>query len=132
MPKTYCTYRIKIANQERVQVEKWNSLHQPLGDPSGAFRYMEKLDELTPLLSSALNNELNDSSRVRTLGETLFDILFDDVLRQDFVGFYEQVVHRDRQLLRIELAIDEQVMPEVAALPWEFMCLPERANLTEK
>jgi formylglycine-generating enzyme required for sulfatase activity len=129
MPKTYCTYRIKVASRERVQVEKWNSQHQPLGDPSGAFRYVEKLDELTPLLSSALNNELNDSSQVRTLGETLFDILFDDVLRQDFVGFYEQVVHRDKQLLRIELVIDEQGLPAVAALPWEFMCLPERANL---
>jgi formylglycine-generating enzyme required for sulfatase activity len=129
MPKTYCTYRIKVANRERVQVEKWNSLHQSLGEPSGAFRYLEKLDELTPQLSSASNNELNDSGRVRTLGETLFDILFDDVLRQDFVGFYEQVVHRDKQLLRIELVIDEKGMPEVAALPWEFMCLPERANL---
>jgi len=129
MPKTYCTYRIKVANQERVQVEKWNSLHQPLGEPSGAFRYLAKLDELSPLLSSALNNELNDSNRVRTLGETLFDILFDDVLRQDFVNFYEQVVHRDRQLLRLELVIDEQGMPEVAALPWEFLCSPERANL---
>jgi hypothetical protein len=129
MSKTYCTYRIKVANQERVQVEKWNSLHQPLGEPSGVFRYVQKLDELTPLLSSALNNELNDSSRVRALGETLFDILFDDVLRQDFVSFYEQVIHRDKQLLRIELVIDEQGMPEVAALPWEFMCLPERASL---
>ena len=129
MPKTYCTYRIKVANRERVQVEKWNSLHQSLGDPSGAFRYLEKLDELTPQLSSASNNELNDSIRVRTLGETLFDILFDDVLWQDFVGFYEQVVHQDKQLLRIELVIDEKGMPEVAALPWEFMCLPERANL---
>ncbi len=129
MTKTYSTYRIQVANRERVQIEKWNSLHQSLGDPSGVFRYLEKLDELTPLLSSVLNNELNDSSQVRTLGETLFDILFDDVLRQDFVGFYEQVVHRDRQLLRIELVIDEQGMPEVAALPWEFMCVPERANL---
>jgi hypothetical protein len=43
--------------------------------------------------------------------------------------FYEQVVHQDRQFLRIELVIDEQEMPEVAALPWEFLCLPERANL---
>ena len=129
MSKTYCTYRIKVANRERVEVEKWNSLHQSLGEPSGVFRYGQKLGELTPLLSSALNNELNDSSRVRALGETLFDILFDDVLRQDFVSFYEQVIHRDKQLLRIELVIDEQGMPEVAALPWEFMCLPERANL---
>lgn len=129
MPKTYSTYRIQIANRERVQVEKWNSLHQSLGDPSGVFRYLEKLDVLAPLVSRALNNELNDSNQVRTLGETLFDILFDDVLRQDFVGFYEQIVHRDRQLLRIELVIDEQRMPEMAALPWEFLCLPQEANL---
>jgi formylglycine-generating enzyme required for sulfatase activity len=129
MPKTYCTYRITIANHERVQVEKWNSLHQPLGDPSGAFRYLEKLNELAPLLTRASNNELNSSNEVKCLGEILFDILFDDGLCRDFVGFYQQVVHQNRQLLRIELVIDEQRMPEVAALPWEFMCLPERANL---
>ena len=129
MPKTYFTYRITIANRERVQVEKWNSLHQPLGDPSGVFRYLDKLNELAPLLTRASNNELNSSNDVRRLGETLFDILFDDGLCRDFVGFYEQVVHQDTQLLRIELVIDEQGMPEVAALPWEFLCLPERANL---
>lgn len=129
MPKTYCTYRITIANRERVQVEKWNSLHQSLGDPSGALRYLEKQNELAPLLIRASNDELNSSNEVKHLGEILFDILFDDGLCRDFVGFYEQVVHQSRQLLRIELVIDEQGMPEVAALPWEFLCLPERANL---
>ncbi|WP_202895356.1 CHAT domain-containing protein [Iningainema tapete] len=63
------------------------------------------------------------------LGEALFDMLFDDVLLHDFVVFYNEVVQAKQQLLRVELDIDERIMPEVAALPWEFMCVPQRANL---
>ncbi|CBN55057.1 MULTISPECIES: tetratricopeptide repeat protein [Kamptonema] len=129
MAKTYYTYRLRVANRDRVQVEKWDAQHQDKGQPSGALRYQEKLPEIAPLLQAAKNNELNDSSLVRSLGEALFDVLFDDVLRQDFVNFYYQVVQQEKQLLRVELDIDEQGMPEIAALPWEFMCVPARANL---
>jgi hypothetical protein len=134
MTKAYYTYRIHVANNERVQVEKTNPQHQSLGDPSGIFRYQEKIAEAQPILEIARNNvenELNDSTKTRALGEALFEILFDDVLRQDFVNFYFQVVQQEKQLLRVELDIDEQGMPEVAALPWEFMCLPQKANLGE-
>jgi hypothetical protein len=72
---------------------------------------------------------INDSSQTRLLGEILFDVLFDDGLRPDFVSFYHQVVQQEKQLLRVELDIDEQGMPDLAALPWEFLCLPARANL---
>jgi hypothetical protein len=129
MAKTYSTYHIRVANRDRVQVEKWDAQHQDQGQPSGAFRYKEKLVEIAPLLQAASNNELNDSSLTRALGEALFDVLFDDLLRQDFVNFYYQVVQQEKQLLRVELDIDEQGMPEIAALPWEFMCVPARANL---
>ncbi|MCL1474881.1 CHAT domain-containing protein [Argonema antarcticum] len=129
MAKTYYTYRIRVANRDRVQVEKWDAQHQDKGQPRGALRYQEKLPEIAPLLEAAKNNELNDSNLVRSLGEALFDVLFDDVLRQDFVNFYYQVVQQEKQLLRVELDIDEQGMPEIAALPWEFMCVPARANL---
>lgn len=129
MGKTYCTYRIRVANRDRIQVEKWDSQHQDRGQPSGAFQYQQKLPEIAPLLQTVRNNELNDSTLARSLGEALFDVLFDDVLRQDFVNFYYQVVQQEKQLLRVELDIDEQAMPEIAALPWEFMCVPARANL---
>jgi hypothetical protein len=43
MAKTYYTYRIRVANRDRVQVEKWDAQHQDQGQPSGAFRYQEKL-----------------------------------------------------------------------------------------
>lgn len=125
----YYTYRIRVTNHDRVQVEKWDAQHQDKGQPSGAFRYQQNLAEIAPRLQAARNNELNDSTVVRSLGEALFDVLFDDVLRQDFVNFYNEVVHQKKQLLRVELDIDEQGMPEIAALPWEFMCVPARANL---
>lgn len=130
MPKAYYTYQISVANREIVQVEKWDSQNQLLGQPCGRFRYQNQLtEEINELLQITCKNELNDSSKSRLLGEVLFDALFDDVLRQDFVNFYYDVVQQKKQLLRIELDIDEQSMPEVAALPWEFMCLPQRANL---
>jgi len=126
---TYYNYRICVVNRDRVQVEKWNTQHQDSGQPSGVFRYEEKLEEITPLLQIVRENNLNDPGKARALGEALFDVLFDDVLRQDFFKFYHQVVQQEKQLLRVELDIDERRMPEVAALPWEFLCLPVQANL---
>ncbi|BDA68824.1 hypothetical protein CAL7716_029900 [Calothrix sp. PCC 7716] len=130
MSKVYYTYRIRVANDKHVQVEKWDSQHQSLGQPSGKFRYHDCLTpEIQQLLNLTCKNELNDSDKARLLGEALFNCLFDEVLRQDFVNFYYDIVQQKKQLLRIELDIDEQNMPEVAALPWEFMCLPQSANL---
>ena len=129
MTKAYWTYRIRVANYERVQVQKWNDKHEPFGEPSGIFRYQDKLAEITPMLATARNDELQSPSQTRAIGEVLFDILFDDVLLHDFVSFYHRVVQQEKQLLRVELDIDEQTMPEIAALPWEFMCVPARANL---
>ena len=129
MTKAYWNYRIFVANYERVQVQKYNNKHQSLGEPSGIFRYQDKLAEITPMLASARNNELQNPSQTRAIGEVLFEILFEDRMLQDFVDFYHLVVQQEKQLLRVELDINEQGMPEIAALPWEFMCVPERANL---
>ncbi len=129
MPKTYYTYRIRLSNYDRVQIEKRDSQHQSLGEPAGALRYQEKLPELTPLLQLVKDGAINDSRQTRLLGEILFDVLFDDGLRPDFVSFYHQVVQQEKQLLRVELDIDELGMPDLAALPWEFLSLPIRANL---
>lgn len=132
MAKTYYTFRIRLANDELVRVEKWDDRHQSKGEPSRPFRYKEKLQQITPLLQTVLTDELNNSKQARALGEALFEAIFDDVLCQEFVNFYQEAVRDKKQLLRIELDIDEQTMPEVAALPWEFMCLPSSANLGER
>ncbi|MFM9264932.1 hypothetical protein [Tychonema sp. BBK16] len=33
MAKTYSTYHIRVANRDRVQVEKWDAQHQDQGQP---------------------------------------------------------------------------------------------------
>lgn len=129
MNKNYYTYRIQLSNYERVQVNQLDAQQQSLGQPSGAFRYNEKLTDLKPLLELMAEGAVNDSGQTRLLGETLFNVLFDDGLRPDFVTFYNQRVQQEGQLLRVELDIDEQAMPDIAALPWEFLCLPTKANL---
>jgi hypothetical protein len=125
----YYTYRIRLANRDRVQVEKLNPQKQSVGQPSGAFGYKNgRKTEIDQWLTQAKTNQLNDSQTVRELGEALFEALFEPALRQDFIGFYDQVVHKENKLLRVELDIDEQALPDVAALPWEFMRVPSSAH----
>ena len=121
-------YRIKVANLTTVQVEKWDSNHVSQGQPSGKLRYKTKKNALAPLLEAQRNYE-NNPKTVQKLGEMLFEVLFDDTLRNDFVLFYNEVVQIQKQILRIELDIDEQSLPEIAALPWEFMRVPQSARI---
>jgi formylglycine-generating enzyme required for sulfatase activity len=130
--KTYYTFRIRLANDQLVRVEKWNDRPELRGEPSRPFRYKEKLEQITPLLQPVLSNELNNSQQARKLGEALFEAIFDEVLCQEFLNFYQEAVRDKKQLLRIELDVDEQTIPEVAVLPWEFMCLPAAANLGDR
>ncbi|NEO54121.1 MAG: CHAT domain-containing protein [Okeania sp. SIO3B5] len=127
MSKTYCTYRICLNNRQRIQIEKIDIKQQLQKLPYEDFDYQEKQEEIQKLLEIANNNEL-DKRKIRQLGESLFDSLFNSVLRQDFLSFYFQVVQKEKQLLRVELDIDEQELPDIAALPWEFLRLPEGAN----
>lgn len=127
MPKSYCTYRICLHNRQRIQIEKINIQQQLQKLPYEDFSYQEKQEKIQQLLEIANNNEL-EKKQIRQLGEFLFYGLFNSVLRRDFLDFYFQVVQKEKQLLRIELDIDEQELPEVAALPWEFLRLPEDAN----
>jgi tetratricopeptide (TPR) repeat protein len=127
MSKKYFTYRICVNNEQRVQIEKYDTERQSLGRPSGDFCYSKNREEIQQLLEIAHNNKL-DKKQSCQLGEALFASLFDPVLSQDFLNFYFKVVQQEEQLLRIELDIDEEEMPEIAALPWEFLCLPERTN----
>ena len=127
MLKGYYTYRICLNNHQRIQIEKIDIQQQSQKLPPQDFFYQEKKEKIQELLEIANNNELN-KRQVRQLGEILFDSLFDPVLRHDFLNFYSQVVQTEKQLLRIELDIDEEELPDIAALPWEFLCLPKDAH----
>ena len=117
------TYRIRIANLENVQVDKRNADGQEIGQPSGALRLTEREAELERLRARTFAEEITPEE-IAELGACLFEALFDDALRNDFLLFYDQVVFKEKALLRIELDIDEAQMPAVAALPWEFLRTP--------
>ncbi|GJD19105.1 hypothetical protein RIVM261_040610 [Rivularia sp. IAM M-261] len=61
MTKSYYTYRIRIADFERVQVEKRDAQHQLLGEPSGAFDYKNNLEEIKSLIDTVRNGEIKHS-----------------------------------------------------------------------
>ena len=133
MDKAYHTYRIEVASTERVRFEKRDGQNKVLEErPPSPLLYQEKQEAITELVDRARDNALNEVSDVRQLGEILFDTLFaNEALSEDFVRFYTEVVQQKKQFLRVELDIDEQMMPDLAALPWEFMCLPTRFNQQE-
>jgi hypothetical protein len=121
--QAYYTYRIRIANSNSVQVQKLDPNDKDLGQPSGRFGYKGKIrTRIQTLHQAARRGELADQE-VQELGEKLFTALFNPVLSRDFFVLYEQVV-QERALLRLELDVDERELPEVASLPWEFMCVP--------
>jgi hypothetical protein len=120
-------YQIKVANRNTVQVNKLDQKRSSLGQPAGVLHYEEKREVLEPLLEAQRNHE-NNGEKIKALGEILFSILFEQALQIDFVTFYNQA-RQEKKILRIELDIDEKNLPDIAALPWEFMRLPQGANL---
>lgn len=127
MSKKYFIYKVCIKNNKEIYIEKYDDRHNSLGQPSGKFCYQKKQQSIKSILEVAKENKLNRTHSCQ-LGELLFSSLFDPVLSQDFINFYVKVVQQEQKLLRIELDIDEKEMPEIAALPWEFLRLPANLN----
>ena len=118
-------YYIFIPNQNSVNVKKWIPGQQTANESSGIFDNDKLIREVKPLLES-YGSLINNSNNIIKLGDTLFDALFDNGLRQDFLGYYQEIVEQNHQKLNIVLEINESAMPEVVALPWEFMRIPQK------
>jgi hypothetical protein len=129
MPDNYYTYRICVPDERLVRVQMRDSQNQIPTEASGRFRRNKLTDEIKALIETTRNaplkEQLNDSEQTRLLGEALFDVLFDKELSQHFIDCYRRVVVQQQQRIRMELEIDEEFLPHIAALPWEFMCIPK-------
>lgn len=126
--KKYYTCRVRVTNYEHVQLERKTPEGEDMGEPSGKFGYKGALREQIDALL-APPDAPQGAETIKKLGETLFKALFDNELKHKIFDLYNQAVRQEKKLLRIELDIDEKTMPEVAALPWEFLRLPTDANL---
>lgn len=126
--KTY-TYHIAVDNLKTVNVQKWDTNGQEAGNPSGHFslkgRRKSRIEELSQKVFESQQEQRSiRDNEILELGTELFDALFDQALRSDFLTLVNRLSKDTR--LRIELGIDEANFPEVAALPWEFLCVSDK------
>jgi hypothetical protein len=128
MPQTYYTYRMCITDDcKSVQVQKLSPTNENLGIPMGKFLLGKNKKKIEEKLQLVINNKI-DLESTRDLGEILFNSLFDAPLAQDFLNFRYEVVRKERQLLRVELDINERKNPHIVALPWEFLRIPQHLD----
>ncbi len=120
MARPYCTYRIHIENSSTVQIEKYSAEDNEEGSPSGRFGYKGNVrTQIKKLHQAAYKGDLEATS-MQELGEKLFEVLLDAELRNDFFTFL-LTARQNKASMRIELDVDQSQLPELAALPWEFM-----------
>jgi len=130
MSKPYSTYRICVNYEDEVEVEWTDSETKSQRKLKRALNYNSRIvnnSEAANLLEAANTGSLSDRASTRQLGETLFEALLDDVLMFNFLDVYQNVKQQGGYL-RVELDIDESRVPAIAAIPWEFLCLPEKAG----
>ena len=123
----YNTLRIRIANADNVRLEIHDSDNRLISDPPGSFGFKGKVrSRILELQAAARNGELS-GSKVEELGQLLFSALLDESLKVEFFNHCHRA-EKEKALLRLELDVDESRLPEVAALPWEFMYAPPGAG----
>lgn len=122
MTQKYYNIRIRIANADNVQLEIYDTNHDLLGEPPGSFTFKGKNRTRIIELQGITQEGRISTPEVEELGKLLFNVLFDQGLRREFLDVYQKA-QQENAVLRLELDVDEQRLPEVAALPWEFMYL---------
>jgi hypothetical protein len=117
------TVRIRIANVESVSLEIRDVDNEVIKEPVGVLGVKGNVRaRVGEIHEKARLNELQ-GPEVEELGKLLFAVLFDEGIRRDFIEIYRRA-QQEKVLLRVELDINEKQLPEIAALPWEFMYLP--------
>lgn len=115
-------YHIQVSNESTVKVKKFTD---NLTESVGIFQPNKVTDQIREIIKNPA--ELKDK-QIQKVGEALFEALFCNQLRNDFLDFYKRVTIQRDQTLEVILEINETALPEVVAYPWELMCLPQRYN----
>ncbi|MCI0559796.1 MAG: CHAT domain-containing protein [Nitrososphaera sp.] len=124
----YINYHVEVTPDGMwVRIRIYRPDGEEAGQPHCRFGLSEVQDEVLSLSDKVAQG---DASReeIERLGELLFGALFHDAaVAENFRYTFRQARER-KQGLRIELDFDETQMPEVAALPWEFIRAPQTAG----
>jgi len=129
MSQGYYTLRLRVISRTHVQGEVLDPQNNLLREPNGNLRYADELRDQIDTFKAAAQGKALFDNQVKAFGETLFEVLFNDGIRHEFYRLYNEIVHGEKRLLRIELDINERTFPALAALPWEFMRVPTGENM---
>ena len=121
----YISYHIEVTSDgQQVHITARHPDETKVGQPRGPFGLYRVRDEVFAL-AEKVAQETASRQDIERLGERLFHALFcDRAVGEHFRNTFRRARER-RQGLRLELDLDETQMPEVAALPWEFLRAPE-------
>lgn len=121
------TFHLSVQNDQEVRVTQSGGDESWPGNPEGKLNYKGRQKQRIAALCQAVYSNSANKNQIRELGQLLFSTLFDDSLRVPFLEGYIRVRKQPNALLRLELEINEKVLPDLAALPWELLCAPATA-----
>jgi ATP-dependent Clp protease ATP-binding subunit ClpC len=121
----YARYCIEVKEGgRRVKVKAENVSGKTIAEPEGT----RQLDLISTQISQLVDKVRRDAAsmaEMETLGEGLFAALFPPEIASHFRSLLGEC---EDSGLRLELDLDESALPQVAALPWEFLRAPQSAG----
>ena len=120
----YYRYGVEVIDGgRRIRVNARDPSGETIHEPGGECA----LSEISPRISQLVDKVRRGSARpaeMDELGEALFEALFPTEVIVRLRSLLAEV-RREDGTLRLELDLDEAELPQVAALPWEFLRAPQ-------
>ncbi len=125
----YINYHVEVTpDGQRVHITARHPDGTEAGQPRGPFCLTQVKDEVLTLVNKVAQ-ETTSRKELERLGELLFGALFcDSAVGEHFRSTFRHQARDRGQGLRLELDFDEVQLPEIAALPWEFLRAPQTAS----
>jgi len=111
-------WQVLVTDEKKVRVNKFDPEGRELGSPMGWLGYTAEVAVRLDFLQERARTNLITSEEIIEFGAILFGVLFDQRLIRDFAVFLNRSGDAG---VRIEIAIDEDALPDLAYRPWEFM-----------
>ncbi len=113
----FTTYHISVI-QDEVRASVYRPGSQEPAHPRGEFRINQFRECIDTLVKKVRRNTVGQGD-ITTLGECLYQSLFDDALNIDFRNCFEEADD-----IHVELDVEDKSVPDIASLPWEFLRAP--------
>lgn len=123
----YYRYHVELIDGGRqIRIDARDPRGEIINEPGGACHLGQIPDRITTL-AEKVRRGAAQPDEMDELGEALFQALFPPDVTSHLRDLLTRV-DREDALLRLELDLNENDLPAVAALPWEFLRAPQTAR----